>query len=154
LIEKARGMGENTRGATVLEAPAAPLTTQPLQEVEMANSPSYTSYNATSSTTERAPYAWREYPIDGIRSEYPAAGGCYAFIGDGRLLLIGQTSNLRIRMPQYDVRHGLCGEYFTPWGQFNRLTLKIKVGRRFGEWAMRELRLIRRLRPSCNRRLG
>lgn len=84
----------------------------------------------------------------------PSVGGCYAFYVDGVLSYIGQTRNLRGRLGMHNVRPGYFGEYITPWGPCRSVGLKVKLGTRYGEWAMREIRLINRLRPRFNARRG
>jgi excinuclease UvrABC nuclease subunit len=98
-----------------------------------------------------APFAWRVLPI-GRRP--PRAGGVYAFFIDGALAYIGQSANLEARLRHYQARHDYGDGFFSKWGSHKHLVIKIKIGRRFGEWAMREQRLIRRLSPPLNQRLG
>ncbi len=58
---------------------------------------------------------------------------------------------LRQRIGSYRIRPTYGTGHFTPWGQFNRVVVKVKTSYRYGDWAMRELRLIRRLKPDYNR---
>jgi hypothetical protein len=58
------------------------------------------------------------------------------FYIDGEIVYIGSTANLQQRMR-------------TPWGK-GRLTLKYAISKRYGDWLMREARLIGRLRPPHN----
>ena len=70
----------------------------------------------------------------------PAVAGCYAMYNcNGYIKYIGSTTNLRTRL------HCHYREA-KPTG-----LVKISVSRKYGDWAMRELRLIRRLRPSHNK---
>lgn len=97
-----------------------------------------------------APLAWRE--IDPYDCRFlPNGGGCYAVYGEGGIIYIGQSSNLKVRLLSYRMRPDYGDGYITPWGNFSGFKLKIKPSRRYGDWAMRELRLIRRLRPRFNR---
>lgn len=85
--------------------------------------------------------------------------GVYAIYLDRKLAYIGQSERVRTRL----VSH-LAGAHInmhvdhdapaivTQWGTVDRLTLKFKPSRRFGDRLMREARLIRRLRPVLNRR--
>lgn len=96
--------------------------------------------------------AWTELPERtlGINRYYPSVGGCYAIYLDGQLRYVGCAQNLRARLSTYRIRQGWGGGYFTPWGQFPSVRVKVRSSRRFGDWAMHEIRLIRRLRPSLN----
>lgn len=82
----------------------------------------------------------------------PRAPGVYAIYLDGRLAYIGQTVDLRNRLAEHRLRDGYAKNVHTEWGTFKTLVLKISLSRGYGDWAMRELRLIRRLRPWANRR--
>jgi hypothetical protein len=118
------------------------------------------------STTPRsriAPFAWRL--ISGLTGQGDVCGGlgipqvpaCYAVYFDGRLVYIGQSYDLHRRFLLHDFRRSYSSGFITPWGFFHdvqRITLKYKPARRYGEWAMRELRLIRRLEPKLNSRGG
>jgi len=68
---------------------------------------------------------------------------CYVvYSADGALLYVGQTLNLRDRFSA----HKTAGS-FSPDAR-----LKVRFGTRYGDWAMREARLIYRLRPPMNRK--
>jgi excinuclease UvrABC nuclease subunit len=86
----------------------------------------------------------------------PVAAGVYAIYVNGELVYVGSSKNLRQRLAQHNVRYGYSPSVITPWGQFHHADAsyhcKVKVSRRYGEWAMLELRLIRRLKPRCNTR--
>lgn len=82
--------------------------------------------------------------------EFEMRGGVYVVYADGVLIYIGQSANVRARIGRHKIRLTLHNQYHTPWGHFNRLLVKVSYCRRFGEWAMREMRLIRRLRPREN----
>lgn len=73
-----------------------------------------------------------------------AAPACYVIQVDGTTVYVGQTSNLRLRMSQH--RAGLLKTL-----DRSKVTVKANHGRRYGDWAARELRLIRRLRPRLNK---
>ncbi len=98
----------------------------------------------------KAPRAWLSVHLD--YRDIPEAGGCYAIYMDGELVYIGQTGNLRERLKGgHGLRSILNGDAFvTPWGICKRAFAKIKVGKRYGEWLMREARLLRRLKPRHN----
>ncbi len=83
----------------------------------------------------------------------PAKPAVYVFYIGGEPVYIGQTANLRNRLSNHRIRHGYARNIVTPW-----LTVrddvsvygKAKITKRFGDWAMWELRLIKRLRPMFN----
>jgi hypothetical protein len=76
----------------------------------------------------------------GNRKEAPVAAGIYVLIEDGQAVYVGQSRDLRHRLS--------C--HMPPEGT----VIKVKTSRRYGDWLMDELRLIRRLRPRRNVRLG
>jgi len=84
------------------------------------------------------------------RYKLPSAPACYVIYMDGRLVYIGQTSNIKTRLSNHDFRYDYGNAIITPWGQCQKLKMKVNYGRRYGDWAMRELRLIKRLKPSLN----
>lgn len=86
----------------------------------------------------------------GINQCYPTTGGCYAVYLDGQLSYVGCAQNLRARLSTYRFREGYGGGWFTPWGQCRSVRVKVRSSHRFGDWAMHEIRLIRRLRPMLN----
>lgn len=77
--------------------------------------------------------------------QLPQWACCYAVYIDDELVYIGQTENLMCRFQQHRAKGIVKG---VPWGSFY---IKAKLPRRYGEWAMTELRLIKRLRPRLNR---
>ncbi len=95
---------------------------------------------------------WTEIPKNhvGINRQFPPRPGCYAIYLDGRLVYVGSTQSLRDRLTTYRIREGYGGGYLTPWGQFDSVRIKVRRSVRFGDWAMYELRMIRRLKPPLN----
>lgn len=90
--------------------------------------------------------------LDPLTSALPSLPACYVVYLDGRLTYVGQTTNLRARL-----RRGHLINYArysalidTPWGFCATVTVKARFADRYGDWAMRELRLIHRLQPSGN----
>lgn len=77
-------------------------------------------------------------------------GGVYVVYCGGKLLYIGQSANVNKRILSYRFRAPWSENIFTPWGQFKSVVIKVSYGKRYGDWAMRELRLIRRLKPIEN----
>ena len=80
----------------------------------------------------------------------PRCACVYAFYLDGVLTYIGQTSDLRNRISEHRIRWGYANQVITPWGESKNVVMKVSWSRRYGDWAMRELRLIRRLHPPGN----
>lgn len=84
----------------------------------------------------------------------PARPGVYAIYLGGEVVYIGQSANLRNRLQGHYIRPGYAKNIRTPWGDFPSdvpLLGKAKITKRFGDWAMWELRLIERLRPVFNK---
>lgn len=81
----------------------------------------------------------------------PTKPACYVVYLDGELAYIGQTTNLRRRLANHGFNFARYSEAIdTPWGQYQSVQIKARFGDRFGDWGMRELRLIERLRPRLN----
>lgn len=95
---------------------------------------------------------WKTYNYD-LGREFgliERRGGVYAIYCDGALCYIGQSINVASRITSYRIRFSYGDGILTPWGNPKSVIVKVSYGRRFGDWAMRELRLIRRLRPPQN----
>ncbi len=88
--------------------------------------------------------------------KFPPIPGCYAIFLDKELVYIGSTENMSLRMRAYQLRGSTVGEGGTTcWGMFRKVEVRFVDSVRLGDWAMREYRLIRRLRPPFNvRSLG
>lgn len=83
--------------------------------------------------------------------EAPLQPCCYAIYFDGVLGYVGQTSNLRKRLYAHKIGMARYSEgVMSVWGGFDNITIKAHFGRRYGDWAMREVRLIKRLQPRFN----
>lgn len=99
---------------------------------------------------------WRKFdPAD--YQALPDAPVVYVFLVDERVVYVGETKSLRSRMRGYSIKQAAGWGFFTPWGRATNLTAKFAPSRKYGDWAMRELRLIRRLQPvwnirGCNKR--
>lgn len=88
-----------------------------------------------------------------IFSNYiPGLPACYVVYLDGVLSYVGQTHNLRERLKGHRLRHGYAKNFHTPWGSPLKLVIKARFPDRHGDWAMRELRLLKRLKPGANKR--
>lgn len=81
-----------------------------------------------------------------VRSGLPRLPCCYVIQIDGLTVYVGQTLDLRSRM---------CTHRRT-WlnAASGVVRLKVRFGERYGDWAMREARLIRRLNPPMNKKLA
>lgn len=101
---------------------------------------------------------WRVANINGKgkRSDIPAGPGVYVFIRDGRVVYVGQSVSLRARLTNYRPTYlgpPNYGEAAIGWKYHpiqRGCVLKISESKRWGDWLMRELRLIRRLKPEHN----
>lgn len=82
--------------------------------------------------------------------QFPPEPACYVIYCDGKLSYVGQTTNLKKRLASYNFRYALSNNIITPWGFFRELVIKYRISRRYGDWAMTELRLIKRLQPIYN----
>jgi excinuclease UvrABC nuclease subunit len=85
--------------------------------------------------------------------DIPAAAGVYVIYFGEEIVYIGQSNNMRARFARHNVRYGYWREIITPWGEISAdisVTAKIRISRRYGDWAMWELRLIHRLKPKFN----
>lgn len=82
----------------------------------------------------------------------PMLPACYVVYRGDDAVYVGQTSNLRKRFQNYNFRPGYGGGMNTPWGWWDEedATVKARFASKFGDWASRELRLIRRLQPELN----
>lgn len=101
-------------------------------------------------------YGWKSFDYLKGRFELPRVACCYAVYFDGVLSYIGSTHDLRNRFSGHAFRHSYGKSFITPWGEFDlplKITIKYSVSRRYGDWLMREARLIRRLKPVFNKRL-
>lgn len=72
---------------------------------------------------------------------YPAYPACYVVYSAGRLIYIGSTANLKARFQAHKQAKSF------PEG----ITLKVRFSEKWGDWAMREIRLLHKLRPANQR---
>lgn len=88
--------------------------------------------------------------------ELPMVPACYAVYINGELVYVGQTVDLRNRFNLHRFRHSYGKTIITPWGDVppdSVIQIKARISEKVGDWAMREVRLIRRLKPKFNDRL-
>jgi excinuclease UvrABC nuclease subunit len=76
--------------------------------------------------------------------------GCYAFFMNDRLVYVGSSQNLQRRLMDYLIAPSYSSGISTPWGFCDRVEVRWKESRRYGDWLMWEARLIKRLRPPMN----
>ena len=84
----------------------------------------------------------------------PPKSAVYAVYIGGKLTYIGQSVDIRNRFYEHNIRYGYAKNIITPWGDYqddSTITIKYSLSKKYGDWAMRELRLIRRLRPPLNK---
>lgn len=79
-----------------------------------------------------------------------ARPGCYVVYIDGVLVYVGQSRNVKGRICSHDFNYGMGGSVRTPWGYFTDVYFKVRYTEKYGDWAMIELRLIKRLQPKFN----
>lgn len=84
--------------------------------------------------------------------------GCYVIYLDGQLSYIGQASNIKARVSSYRPRFGYGNTIFHlvggKEGICKQYLVKVRYSSRIGDWAMREIRLIKRLQPPLNNTHG
>lgn len=97
---------------------------------------------------------WVVYEYGDLVEPCERRPGCYVIYGDGKLLYIGQSINVRNRIKTYDIHYArdfkIC---FTLKGRdlkFNTFAIKVCYSKKVGDWAMQEIRLINRLKPEYN----
>ncbi len=76
-------------------------------------------------------------------SVYVPSPACYVVYSKGRHVYVGSAIHLRRRM-------GAHTSSSSPWCNMPDLTVKYRPSVKYGDWAMVELRLIRRLLPELN----
>lgn len=95
---------------------------------------------------------WKAVDMDDIDHCFPSVAACYAVYCNGRLCYVGSTENLRDRMRGHGIEYArYSASINTPWGTFDSVKVKYRPFWKYGDWAMRELRLIRKLQPLFNR---
>lgn len=83
--------------------------------------------------------------------------GVYAIYINGTLVYVGQSVDIPGRLRSHGIkwkrRHGkiMLHTRWTGWVSGARIGVKVRASAAYGDWLMREARLIRRLRPAFNR---
>lgn len=93
---------------------------------------------------------WKTWKYDSLISYLPEVPACYAVYLNGQLAYIGQTGNLYKRFASYKIRFSWGASIITPWGNHETVEVKFRPSIKYGDWAMIELRLIKRLQPPQN----
>ena len=96
---------------------------------------------------------WISYDFSDVASRYSVKNlpGVYVVYGDKGLIYVGQSTDVKKRMACHSINYANYTDFIeTPWGRFRSVFVKIKYTRRYGDWAMLELRLIKRLQPPFN----
>jgi hypothetical protein len=94
--------------------------------------------------------AWKTVNLDAI---YPTCSACYAVYVDSEVAYVGSTECLATRLHKHGIGiAGYSSSIKTPWGWFGNVVIKYRPSRKHGDWAMVELRLIKRIQPKFNRR--
>ena len=77
--------------------------------------------------------------------------GVYVFYDLSRkVLYIGSSAKVGNRVRgHYQIGYG-SDVQTKKWGTFDDIVIKVSYSRKYGDWAMRELRLIRKLKPLFN----
>ena len=95
---------------------------------------------------------WVKFDWEAHSDHIPPLPACYVVYVDGFVAYIGQTYDLRTRLKNYKFSGAeYRGLFNTPWGCGHNLIVKARFGDRHGDWAMRELRLLKRLKPPGNK---
>ena len=93
---------------------------------------------------------WVEFdPCDLLLPDEP---GCYVVLVGGKAIYVGSSTRVAQRIEAHGFRYGYGSSILCPFGSFSvgDITLKVRFWEKWGDWAMRELRLINRLRPRFN----
>lgn len=101
---------------------------------------------------------WVSYNIDNL-SDIKPLPATYVIYSDKGLIYIGQASNAKLRLGSYKIRpasysNGVFHSIKDPEVYSKHILVKVFYSRRMGDWAMREIRLIKRLKPLLNNTHG
>lgn len=94
---------------------------------------------------------WITYEFNEIPWVFGHFPGVYVVYGDGVLVYVGQSGSVSKRICTHRIVYSYGSSILTPWGQFKTVRVKVRYSTKFGDWAMREIRLIWRLKPIGNR---
>lgn len=91
----------------------------------------------------------RWYCDDFFTGSFPRCAACYVFIVDNRCVYVGSTVNMNVRMRAH--RNPARDRTPIPW-KHQDILVKYRPSKKYGDWLMLELRLIRRLKPVGNQK--
>lgn len=78
-------------------------------------------------------------------TRFPAAAAVYVVYVDSSLYYVGSTNNLDVRM-----RSSWCRKDKDPHMREATIDIKFSLSIKYGDWLMKEARLIQRLGPRAN----
>ena len=96
---------------------------------------------------------WLKINLMEERDQLPSIPAVYAVYFDNDLVYIGSSNNIRNRFSGHAFRYVYARNVVTPWQTIDdtvEIILKFRPTRKIGEWLMREIRLIQRLKPLFN----
>jgi hypothetical protein len=99
---------------------------------------------------------WHAFDETAEYSDFKTEPGVYVIFGDGVVQYVGSSKNIRQRLagriPRtvYETPEQTQLPVRTIWGVFREFEIRIRYSTKYGDWLMRELRLIRRLKPLQN----
>ena len=96
---------------------------------------------------------WKKFGLFPEKAALPNTPCVYAVYFDNDLVYIGQTNSLSNRFSGHAFRYSYGKTIITPWNEIPNdvmIDIKAKFSERIGDWAMWEIRLIRRLKPLFN----
>lgn len=96
---------------------------------------------------------WIKVNLMEDKNKLSTSPAVYAIYFDGDLVYIGSSNNIRNRFSGHAFRYGYGRNIYTPWQDLPDsvvISMKYRMTKKLGEWAMREIRLISKLRPFFN----
>lgn len=95
---------------------------------------------------------WITYCFDTFDLDFLKKPGVYVVYEKHRIIYIGSSYDVKKRIQTHDINFSRYSNTIqTPWGKFKKVKIKVSYTRKFGDWAMREIRLINRLKPKHNK---
>lgn len=93
---------------------------------------------------------WGKYDPS-MPEEIPELPCCYVVYANGNPCYVGQTNNARRRIQSHNFNLMQYSSHIeTAWGVFKDVFIKCKFPKKYGLWAMIELRLIKKMQPKFN----
>jgi hypothetical protein len=102
------------------------------------------------------PIRWHSFDETASYGDFQPRPGVYVIFGDDRVQYVGSSKNIRQRLtgriPRlvYNDPEESERPVRTTWGVFRRFEIRVRYSTKYGDWLMRELRLIRGLKPLLN----